>query len=213
MTEFFKKLGQGLLYTLVLPVLIVVLAGYSVYGLIIFIIMLFKSIILFFRGKSINSDLPEDIEAKRRLKALTNPFDNPPPPPEPKEERDPVIIIERPKEDNIFDVPEERKSIENKEINPYLINRQMNENRFPEINDRSVDEEIFEEQNQEENIDEEDEYNEPATPSAFEGEEERELNIAESDDEILPPDDDDMFDDEDSEEDTAGVSISDWSDK
>ena len=83
MTEFFKKLGQGLLYTLVLPVLIVVLAGYAVYGIIIFLFMLFKSIILFFRGKSINNDLPEDIEAKRRMKALTNPFDNPAPQPEP----------------------------------------------------------------------------------------------------------------------------------
>ena len=121
MTEFFKKLGQGLLYTLVLPVLIVVLAGYSVYGIIIFLIMLVKSIVLFFKGKSLNTDLPEDIEAKRRLKALTNPFDNPAPAPEPREEKEPVVIIERPREENVMDIPPQRQELENKETNPYLI--------------------------------------------------------------------------------------------
>lgn len=207
MTEFFKKLGQGLLYTLVLPVLIVVLAGYAVYGIIIFLFMLFKSIILFFRGKSINNDLPEDIEAKRRMKALTNPFDNPAPQPEPKEERDPVIIIDRPRDENIMDVPQERKEIENKDANPYLISRSQNENRFPEINDRSIDEETFNEPKEENDM-----VDEPL-PSVFDDEEERELNIVDNDDEILPPDDDDMFDDEDIEDDNGGVSFSDWSDK
>ena len=209
MTEFFKKLGQGLLYTLVLPVLIVVLAGYSVYGIIIFLIMLVKSIILFFKGKSINSDLPEDIEAKRRLKALTNPFDNPAPQPEPKEERDPVIIINRPREESVMDIPEERKELENRDVNPYLISRNQNENRFPEINDKTVDEEVFEKP--EEPVEEKEIIDEPL-PSIFDDEEERELNIVDNDDEILPPDDDDMFED-DIDDDDGGVSFSDWSDQ
>ena len=213
MTEFFKKLGQGLLYTLVLPVLIVVLAGYSVYGIIIFLIMLVKSIVLFFKGKSLNTDLPEDVEAKRRLKMLTNPFDNPAPAPEPKEEKDPVIIIERPREESVMDIPPQRQEMENREVNTYLTTEPINENRFPEIGDDSIDDEIFNEPQEEEKEEEPEMVDEPF-PSIYDDEEERHLNIGSDDDEILPADeDDDLFEDDDYEDTKGGVSFRDWSDK
>ena len=67
MVNFLKSFGKGLLYLLVLPVIIVGVAIYGVVGIFIFIYLAFKGLVLFFCGKSLFDDLPEDIEAKRRL--------------------------------------------------------------------------------------------------------------------------------------------------
>lgn len=67
MGSFFKSFGKGILYLFVLPFLLIILALYGIAGLFGFIFLFFKSIILFFTGRSLNDDLPEDIEAKRRL--------------------------------------------------------------------------------------------------------------------------------------------------
>ena len=200
MSGFLKKFGQGILYVLVLPVFIVVLALYAVYGVFIFIFMFFKSIILFFKGKSVSSDLPEDIEAKRRMKLLTNPFDNPAPQPEPKDVRDPVVIIERPKDESLVDIETEHQRLEDR--GP--VNKiEYGENKFPEIRDQSIDKIAFK--------DKEEEPEEETQHSIFEDEEETQVNVME--DEILPPDDTgDKYEDDDSFTDTGGVSISDWRD-
>lgn len=66
MTSLLKSFGKGLLYILVLPVLIVILAFYVVFGLAIFIYIGFKAIFLFFTGRDL-SMLPEDLKAKEIL--------------------------------------------------------------------------------------------------------------------------------------------------
>ena len=67
MGDFLKGFGKGILYIFVLPFLIVILALYGAYGLIAFIVLFFRSIILFFSGRSLQDDLPEDIKAKEIL--------------------------------------------------------------------------------------------------------------------------------------------------
>lgn len=73
MAAFFKNFGKGILYVLILPLLLVCLAVYLVVSLFMFLILGIKGLILFFSGRSLYDDLPEDIEAKRRInEAITN---------------------------------------------------------------------------------------------------------------------------------------------
>jgi len=67
MINFFKNFGKGILYVFVLPFLLIGLAIYAVVAIFIFIYLAFKGLILFFTGRSLYEDLPEDIEAKKRL--------------------------------------------------------------------------------------------------------------------------------------------------
>lgn len=67
MLHFFKVLLRGILTTVLLPLILVVWAGYAVYCLIAFIITLIKSLIYFFAGDSASGEMKEDIEAKRIL--------------------------------------------------------------------------------------------------------------------------------------------------
>lgn len=64
---FFKSFGKGLLYILLFPLILIVLTIYGVYGLVVFFIQLIKMVILFFSGKTLTSDLEEDIKAKAIL--------------------------------------------------------------------------------------------------------------------------------------------------
>lgn len=65
MKSILGKFLKGLLYFLTLPGLIILLAFVSVIGLIYFIGLGIKGIILFFQGKSLFKDLPEDMEVRR----------------------------------------------------------------------------------------------------------------------------------------------------
>lgn len=67
MVNFFKNFGKGILYVLVLPFLLVILALYFGVSIIIFIYLGFKGIILFLTGRNLFGDFPEDIEAKKIL--------------------------------------------------------------------------------------------------------------------------------------------------
>ena len=67
MINFLKNFGKGILYILVLPFLLVALAIYAVVALFVFIFISIKGLILFFTGRSLYDDFPEDIEAKKRL--------------------------------------------------------------------------------------------------------------------------------------------------
>ena len=67
MIQFFKIILSGLLYIVISPLIAAVLALYLVYGLIIFVFQTLKSVVLFFSGRTIFSDYPEDIEAKKIL--------------------------------------------------------------------------------------------------------------------------------------------------
>lgn len=68
MGEFFKTVLFGLLYVVLSPFIVLFLALYFVYCLIMFIYMSIRNLIVFFSGGTVNGDLPEDIKAKRILK-------------------------------------------------------------------------------------------------------------------------------------------------
>ena len=59
-----KNIGKGILYIIGLPFFLIVLLGTAVFGLFMIVFLFFKSIFLFFTGRSLNDDLPEDIKAK-----------------------------------------------------------------------------------------------------------------------------------------------------
>ena len=67
MAQFFKTLGLGLLYTVVLPFALLLLALYAIYGFVVFLIQLVRNIVVFFSGGTVGGDLPEDVEAKKIL--------------------------------------------------------------------------------------------------------------------------------------------------
>ena len=85
MASFFKSFGKGILYVLVLPFLLVVLAVYGVLALIVFLFMFFKGVILFFTGRSLFNELPEDKKAAQIIKANTVNLDPDAPENQPKE--------------------------------------------------------------------------------------------------------------------------------
>ena len=65
MMALLKNVGKGILYIIGLPFFLIVLVGTAVFGLFLLIFMFFKSIILFFTGRSLDDDLPEDIKVKK----------------------------------------------------------------------------------------------------------------------------------------------------
>lgn len=65
MAEFFKTVLRGLIYTLLLPFILLIWGGYGVYCLLGFTFMFIKAVILFFKGDSISGEMKEDVEARR----------------------------------------------------------------------------------------------------------------------------------------------------
>jgi len=73
MTGLIKGLGKGILYVLGFPFLLAALVISSIVGLFIFFFQFFKLIVLFFSGRTLFTDLDEDIKAKAILNANANP--------------------------------------------------------------------------------------------------------------------------------------------
>ena len=67
MASFFKTFGLGILYVVLLPVFLLILALYAVYCLVMFIYMAIRNVIIFFAGGKPLGDMKEDVEAKRIL--------------------------------------------------------------------------------------------------------------------------------------------------
>lgn len=67
MLAFLKVFARGIIVTILLPIILLVLALYGVYCLVLFVFMFFKGVIDYFQGKSFSTDLPEDSEARRLL--------------------------------------------------------------------------------------------------------------------------------------------------
>ena len=65
MLSFLKVFARGIIVTLLLPIILLILALYFVYCLFLFIFMFFKGTIDFFKGGTLSTDLPEDLEARR----------------------------------------------------------------------------------------------------------------------------------------------------
>ena len=67
MLSFLKVFARGIICTVLLPLILAVWVLYGVYCLIAFMVMLVKSIIVFFAGGNAAGEMKEDIEAKRIL--------------------------------------------------------------------------------------------------------------------------------------------------
>lgn len=72
MTSLLKSFGKGLLYLLVLPLLLVLLALFAVYGIFMFFFVGIQGIYLYFTGRNIFGELPEDIKAREILEVNSN---------------------------------------------------------------------------------------------------------------------------------------------
>lgn len=122
MINFLKSFAKGILYLLVLPAIIVALAIYAVVALVMFVYLAIKGIVLFFTGRSLYDDLPEDIEAKKRLNPT--PAAASPTPTTNTNTNDVIInttpIIETPNTNDPFYVPEYLKSQEENEEAPIM---------------------------------------------------------------------------------------------
>lgn len=81
MISLLKLLGKGLLYIILLPLGIVFFAIYGIYLFLVWIVMLLRTIILFFKGKNTGLKLPEDIRAEEVLNN-TRDFSEPTPQPQ-----------------------------------------------------------------------------------------------------------------------------------
>ena len=66
-TAILKKFLRGVLYIFVLPLLLVVLSIYAVIGIFVFVFLGIKAIFLFFTGRNLFGELPEDIKARQIL--------------------------------------------------------------------------------------------------------------------------------------------------
>lgn len=69
MFDFLKTLGEGVLYTLLSPILLLILIVHMAIYVIVFFIMFIKRIILFFQGKDMSIDSELDRAAKYHMDA------------------------------------------------------------------------------------------------------------------------------------------------
>jgi len=67
MIDFLKIFGEGFLFFIGLPFILLGLVVYGIYLLIVFLVMSIKGIILFFKGKKYSMTLNEDLEAEKIL--------------------------------------------------------------------------------------------------------------------------------------------------
>ena len=69
MVDLLKAFGRGILYVILCPFFLVVLALFAVIGLLAFIFQLFKSVFYFFTGQKFFPELPEDKELRLKREA------------------------------------------------------------------------------------------------------------------------------------------------
>ena len=68
MVSVFKNIGKGALYVIALPLGIIAIAGYAIFGVFVFFFQFVRLIYLFFTGRNLRSDLPEDVKAREIIK-------------------------------------------------------------------------------------------------------------------------------------------------
>lgn len=67
MIGFFKKVGKGLGYIFFVPLYLALICLVGVFGIILLFFLFIKALFLFFSGRSMHDDLPEDVKAKEVL--------------------------------------------------------------------------------------------------------------------------------------------------
>ncbi len=68
MFDFIKTCGQGLLYLILSPFLLLLVVGYSIYSFFVFFFMLAKRVVMFFSGMDMKEDMKIDKLAKLHIK-------------------------------------------------------------------------------------------------------------------------------------------------
>ena len=191
MGSILKKFGLGILYIFVLPIYLVAVLIFGIYGIGLFLVLMIKSIICFFKGQSLHGDLPEDIEAKRILHPESV---------QPKstpiiEEREETVVVAREDEVHPRAIEEERPRFIAEEPRREAIEVHEEE---PEEDEEFED--IYDEENEDSNV-------EAATIDDLDidDEEEEDIPTIEDDSKIFADDDDDSDDDS-----SSGVSFTDW---
>ena len=72
MISFFKGILKGLFYVLFFPIGLLAITLYAIFGVFVFIYRLIKLAILFFTGRNLKNELPEDEEVKKILSTNSN---------------------------------------------------------------------------------------------------------------------------------------------
>ena len=67
MISFIKGILKGLVYVVFLPFGLLAICLYAIFGVFVFIYRLIKLAILFFTGRNLKNELPEDEEVKKIL--------------------------------------------------------------------------------------------------------------------------------------------------
>lgn len=71
MVKIVTRIGLGFLYIITSPIIAFILVLFFMYGISNFVIYSFKLIFLFFGGKSLSSELKEDVDARRNLMLMS----------------------------------------------------------------------------------------------------------------------------------------------
>lgn len=154
MASFFKTFGKGVLAVVLIPVFLVVLVLFAIFGLLGFIYMSLKSVVLFFTGRKLNDDLPEDKKAKETIARLSHQITNenysnvvnPQPQPQTIKEQDPFYIPEYMKDDIPVQTKIEETPIQ--ETKPVEPIQEVEENNViePELEQPEIREELVTEE-------------------------------------------------------------------
>jgi len=105
MVDLLKAFGRGILYVILCPFFLIVLALFAVIGLLAFIFQLFKSIFYFFTGQKFFPELPEDKELRLKREAeeaARNPQPQPAPQAAPIQNQQSNLIFEEVYDENAF---------------------------------------------------------------------------------------------------------------
>lgn len=86
MLDFLKLLGKGILYLFLIPLGICFFSVYGIYLLIVWFVMLIRTIVLFFKGKPTGLTLPQDIKAQDILNKARDFSDHQPQQPQPQQQ-------------------------------------------------------------------------------------------------------------------------------
>lgn len=71
MVKIVTRIGLGFLYIITSPIIAFIFSLFLVYGLLNFVWYSFKLVFLFFSGKSLSSELKEDVDARRNLMLMS----------------------------------------------------------------------------------------------------------------------------------------------
>lgn len=71
MISFFKGILKGLFYVVFFPLGLIAISLYAIFGIFVFIYRLVRLAILFFTGRNLKNELPEDEEVRKLLEKQT----------------------------------------------------------------------------------------------------------------------------------------------